>query len=411
MSAQRATFEHPGFDYAPTRGEYVGTLRWDRSVSFPGLPPFPEETPVLHSWPVYLLQRLGEQQKGAEEGPLRPQQMDALSFPLTLAACIRKLAKGLPQTVGRWLEGKGTDVDVVIIGASHKTEQRVLEDSSYWEELAFLLPQVNWRLHFVGPEVSGTMPTRHAVSLYCAHCKAYPKNQEELLRCSACKRACFCSAQCQKTAWPSHKAECRRKAEDTTTPGPALSLLPNLSATVCQGTVLDFLRKGAEKKIDPARSIFVGFNTGMASGNEELMESWVPDTRHLLERGYLWLNTCANTWGDLKGELTLLSVAYGAAFKLLPASNPFRSVSVMLAEEPDAQTGVKPWHCANFCCYAVQGYDTRESVDRSARSLSVDDLKTTVRQLVPAFSRHAPLCDIDAEEKGQRKAREEIAKK
>ena len=48
---------------------------------------------------------------------------------------------------------------------------------------------------------------RDARSWSCKHCdKAGPP-----LRCSACRVAHYCNAQCQRAGWPAHKPECLRK--------------------------------------------------------------------------------------------------------------------------------------------------------------------------------------------------------
>ena len=51
------------------------------------------------------------------------------------------------------------------------------------------------------------------------------------------------------------------------------------------------------------RLIVVGFNTGMASGDEALKKSWAKDISMLLEKKILSLFTCANDHNDLKCAL------------------------------------------------------------------------------------------------------------
>jgi hypothetical protein len=41
----------------------------------------------------------------------------------------------------------------------------------------------------------------------CANCNAVP---DELMQCSACLSVCYCSGDCQKTHWKTHKTDCKR---------------------------------------------------------------------------------------------------------------------------------------------------------------------------------------------------------
>lgn len=45
-------------------------------------------------------------------------------------------------------------------------------------------------------------------TMYCNHCK---QPYSTLLTCSRCKKTRYCSKECQKRAWPKHKASCDKK--------------------------------------------------------------------------------------------------------------------------------------------------------------------------------------------------------
>ncbi|KAI9011606.1 hypothetical protein DFJ74DRAFT_684072 [Hyaloraphidium curvatum] len=46
----------------------------------------------------------------------------------------------------------------------------------------------------------------------CYQCGFSPEGgQASMKRCSRCKIACYCSVECQRAAWPSHKKMCRPK--------------------------------------------------------------------------------------------------------------------------------------------------------------------------------------------------------
>ena len=44
---------------------------------------------------------------------------------------------------------------------------------------------------------------------HCAQCRTPPIPKSKLLVCGRCKSVKYCSARCQRAAWPAHKAVCR----------------------------------------------------------------------------------------------------------------------------------------------------------------------------------------------------------
>lgn len=52
----------------------------------------------------------------------------------------------------------------------------------------------------------------------CGHCGAQVGGSDregklvaKLLACGRCRAAHYCSAECQRSAWPAHKKECKKK--------------------------------------------------------------------------------------------------------------------------------------------------------------------------------------------------------
>ena len=49
---------------------------------------------------------------------------------------------------------KKTKLNIVIMGASGKVEERIFVKTNYYEELTNFYPDMSLTLHFVGPELS-----------------------------------------------------------------------------------------------------------------------------------------------------------------------------------------------------------------------------------------------------------------
>ena len=109
---------------------------------------------------------------------------------------------------------------------------------------------------------------------------------------------------------------------------------------------------GPGKKLDPASTLAVGFNTGHGSANVKLMASWAPGLYHLALAGILSAFTCANENIDARGEMRVMKQVIGANVVLPASPCPFRACSTFHApamRETD-------WSCANCVVYAVQGF-------------------------------------------------------
>ena len=179
---------------------------------------------------------------------------------------------------------------ILVIGASSKAEARLLWDSNYWEEMRRHWPAAR-RLVFVGPEIAAAHHERSA-----AHGGGLA---------SRCFRG---------------------------TLGSLLTAEPTLAAS----------------------SIVVGFNTGMGSGLEALMRSWLPDLLLLLRLSLPSVFTCANDYSDLRGELTVFKNLLGANVALRPQRNPFKAATIV--REPGAEPGAPgEWSCSSIYLYAVHG--------------------------------------------------------
>ena len=304
---------------------YEGTFRWPASTVFDPLPAFPAQCPVLNSFEVYLTMR-------GKVPAATPQMLDALSFPLSLACGMKKLG------VHTWA---AETIHIVVAGASIKTEQRILHETNYWEELGLLLPQKQWVLHFVGPDVRG-VERKQEVFCVCASCGKHA-GKNTLPRCTSCKRSAYCSTACQKAHWKVHKKECKQQN--------VVRLLPNLTAVCAQKGLCEHL---SAEGLTTENTVIYGCNTGCGSGNLELMRSWASELHGLVTARYLCIMSCANTWGDLRGELLLLETSLRAKVVMAPSRNPFKGTVVAQSERVES-SGLRKWFCANYCLYAFQG--------------------------------------------------------
>ena len=281
------------FEHDAAYGECVGTLRWSEKDAFPKLAawPLPAGTPppALSGWRKYLEMRLANTADASGTLRIEPPMIDGLSYPLSLVFALQQLRLRPPQP---------GPLQLLLVGASSKAEERLMRETTYWHELLHYFPGANLELVFVGPEIN----TRD-------HGK---KTQHG----------------------------------------------PRLVARCFHGTLGDLLRAEPNRH-SPEQSIVVGFNPGfgncsdgMAKGGFALMSSWLPDLCDILRLGLVAVFTCANDYSDLRGELALWQTLLHADLVLQAQRNPFKAATVVRESN---ELEVCEWSCSSSYVYAVCG--------------------------------------------------------
>lgn len=85
-----------------------------------------------------------------------------------------------------------------------KNAMRIVETMPWWRETCLSYNNVQG-----DGEIN--VDSREYDTSRCATCNQVPRDHlnEILLRCSQCKRAYYCSANCQRADWATHRANCR----------------------------------------------------------------------------------------------------------------------------------------------------------------------------------------------------------
>jgi hypothetical protein len=134
--------------------EYLGTFRWKRSLKFPLLPiiTHPISYTKLNKWSEYINIRLDTNQ-------FEPYVIDALSYPMSIIYSINSIVN-LNEYIDLDILKEEETINVVILGASNKTECRIALESNYFDEIYYFFieltgnTELKVNLYFVGEEVN-----------------------------------------------------------------------------------------------------------------------------------------------------------------------------------------------------------------------------------------------------------------
>lgn len=270
--------------------EYLGTFRWKKSLKFPNIPYKKIDYSRIASWSEYIESRI----EGLE---IEPYVTDALSYPLSIIHALVLLNKD--NLLNKGVLSDKT-VNIVIIGAANKTEQRICLESNYFDEIYHYIASINSNstlavnVYFVGEEVKETL--------------AINKFDNKL----------------------NYK-------------------FSNLNTG-------DFLKANAFD-LNKANTLFAGLNCGFGAGYEKLAISWVKDLIILLKFNYEAIFTFTNDYEDYIGETSILELLSAKfLFKLL--DNPFKSMTTYTSEE-----NPNVWSCGNYGIYAINGSVSKEKLN------------------------------------------------
>ena len=133
--------------------EYLGTFRWKRSLKFPVLPKVTNEISytTLTKWGDFINNRLTSK-------TFEPYIIDALSYPVSIIYAINSVVQ-LNEYITKDILEQQEEINVLILGASNKTECRIAMESNYFDEIYYFFIQmtnnknIKINLYFVGEEV------------------------------------------------------------------------------------------------------------------------------------------------------------------------------------------------------------------------------------------------------------------
>ena len=264
-------------------GEYLGSLCWapDAVWLSPLSPVVPGAVVPLHGWEAALAARLPPD---AASAAVAAPVLDGLSFPLSLAWALRKLAAA---------PGAGPEpFHIVVLGASALVEQRLLHadgqrPGGYWTELLQLCSAKQVHLHLVGPEVVAEEPV--TVEVAAAAGAADSAGSSSL------------------------RVECH--VSD------ALSFIEGHSS-MFQRKPPSAVGEQVDGELEGWRCVAVAYHPGFGTGDPRLLQSWLPAVRQLVMLGVPTVCTCPNMIVDGAGEVAVLRQVFEARLiRLEPAAD------------------------------------------------------------------------------------------
>jgi len=183
---------------------------------------------------------------------ITPPLIDALSFPLTVAYGIH---------LAKFDECK--ELNVIIMGATEKAEQRIFIESDYYQEILVLLPNIErLNAYLVGPEISIGM-----------HLQTVKKTDK-------------------------------------------------FKGYFYKGKLMEFFKEMGIG-LNPKNTLLIGLNTGLGMKHAGLIMSWLKDLKFFIKKKYTMIFTSSNDYEDLAGETHIMTNILQANYVIQVAKNPF----------------------------------------------------------------------------------------
>ena len=291
-------------------GLMSGVFRWKASHALPSLPTNSSKKAPISStdfsqgWAGYFssISSSPEEMKDLMEFVQSDLAIiDCLSFPITVTEALVSSKLIDPKQ-------RGEELHIVCIGTSAKAEERVLRETTCWEEIRATFHQIKTiHVYLVGPEMS---------------------KSEEKVRVSS-----------------------------------------GFVSQTFKGTSKDFFKQ--HKHLLPIgtdstnNTVVIGMNCGFGNfGNPgatkyDLLHSWYGDLSFLTSIQSLpCIFTCANDYEDVTGETMILAGLLGANFIAHPRRNEFSCASTFVPPHVELQgrAAMPPeYSCGNSYWYGVQG--------------------------------------------------------
>lgn len=292
--------------------EYLGTFRWKRSLKFPILPKItkPINYLTIAKWSDFITARLTQNQ-------FEPYVIDALSYPLSVIYSLNEVISNKFLSIDTLKEQD--EINIVILGASSKTECRIALESNYFDEIYYYLLQmtlnkdIKVNLYFVGEEVPKT-----------------------------------------------------NSSTSTSNPNLTYYFSPLNTGDFLKENIMSFSKKN---------TIIYGLNCGFGAGYMKLTYSWFCDLIKLIKIGYVVIFTYTNDYEDKKGEVAIVKDVLGGKIVLFNNDNPFKSMTTYKSEDNDNM-----WACGNYGYYVLQGGD-RATVNKMSK-LKKEDAEEIIKKTI-----------------------------
>ena len=293
--------------------EYLGTFRWKRSLKFPILPPLtnPMSYTTLSKWGDFINNRL-------TSNTFEPYIIDALSYPISIIYAINSVIQ-LNEYINKETLSQQDTINILILGASNKTECRIAMESNYFDEIYFYFVQITENseikvnLYFVGEEV--------------------------------------------KTETESYKSKSNQ----------------NLVYYFCSLNTGDFLKEYV-MNFNKNNTFIMGMNCGFGAGYMKLTKSWFPDLIKLIKLKYITIFTYTNDFEDRPGEQAIIKML-GGNIIYENKDNPFKSMTTYKSEDKD-----DIWACRNYGFYVLYGGDRK--VVNSMGKLSNNEIEDVIKKTI-----------------------------
>ena len=308
--------------------QYLGTFRW-KNVNFVNLSHLDinffmnkEETlkyyiSLTTNWQNYLDFRYENQEFEACF-------IDALSYPLSIIQIINTIIENkssdaldsIRKNIINDISNKDKrTLNLILIGAAKKTEERIALQSNYYDEIYYFL---------LAYMIKSSTDKAEIEKIYNNFILNINFSGEEISSNSSyssiLNKNCKYSFYSQKT--------------------------------------YEYLRVNS-LEYNKYNSIIIGMNCGFGAGFKRLTLSWIKDLQLLFKIGYVCGFTYTNDYEDLKGEKLIIDYLQGKVI-YTNENNNFKSMSVYKSESVDDNNN---WSCGNYGFYLVKGLNKLISIN------------------------------------------------
>ena len=246
---------------------------------------------TLSKWGDFINNRL-------TSNTFEPYIIDALSYPISIIYAINSTIN-LNEYITKEILEQQEIINILILGASNKTECRIAMESNYFDEIYYYFLQITnnsnikVNLYFVGEEV--------------------------------------------KTETESYKSNAN----------------PNLIYYFCNLNTGDFLKEYV-MNFNKNNTFIMGMNCGFGAGYLKLTKSWFPDLVKLIKLKYITIFTYTNDFEDRPAIIKML----GGNIIFENKDNPFKSMTTYKSEDDD-----NIWACGNYGFYVLFGGDRKKVME------------------------------------------------
>lgn len=389
-SSNKCLTNNNNIDDECNTNEYLGTFRW-KNIKFEQLNKVDllklnnKDTidKLINSFTLGWKEYLDYRFPNNNSASVTPYFIDALSYPMSIIQIINdlnsnytkynfNLLKDISEKLISYNTNNSVVFNIILIGASKKTEERIALNSNYYDEIYYFITALILK-HYNNLNLNDNNFIIRIDKNNVVNNKQINSSKSIKLLADESKNQYIIKSLDSFIVKLLNSFELNlifTGEEITLNNNYKSKNNSNLNYYFYSLKTMNFFKENS-LEFTNTNSLVIGLNCGFGAGYIKLTNSWIKDIQLLLKMKYFIGFTCACDYEDFKGEKLIFEYLEGNIL-LENTDNKFKSMSTYTSQSNELKNNNdENWSCGNYCYYIVYGSKNNRKVIKENELINI----------------------------------------